>query len=337
MYIKLKIDNFDALPDGAPASFSSHGRGFEIGRENRDWTLPDPRMFISGRHCEVRYEQGEFWLHDVSRNGTFVNGSSQRMAEPHRLAQGDRVRIGPYVVSVSIGVPPPLDKARSTFEDDPFLASVPGPVGTAEAAPTAQSMASAAVEMAAVDLFLRNMAAAAGVPPAVFLQRDTQTLAVEIGSVMRVLVEELASLLRARASAKALAKASHRTMIGSEGNNPLKFVPGADEMLEIMFSARRSGYLGAKESVEHAFADLKSHELATYTAMQSALSRLLDDISPDAIEQKIPPSAFASRKSRAWDTFVATWEAKEGVHENGMLDVFLAYFSEAYAKAVRHK
>ena len=44
-------------------------------------------MFISGRHCEVRYEKGGYWLYDVSRNGTFVNGSRQRIKSPHPPAR----------------------------------------------------------------------------------------------------------------------------------------------------------------------------------------------------------------------------------------------------------
>lgn len=336
MYIRLKIDNFDKLPNGGPLSFVSHGRDFEIGRENRDWTLPDPKMFVSGRHCEIRCDGGAFWLHDVSRNGTFVNGSSQRLAAPHRLNQGDRVRIGPYVVSVSVG-----DSMEATsaghVENAPFPSPTAADWTASAAAPAPQPATSSVSDLAALNEIFRRMAASAGLPPAVFLQRDPHALAEEIGSVLRVVVEELAALLRARASAKALAKSSHRTMIGAQENNPLKFVPGADEMLEIMFSRRRAGYLGAKESVEQAFGDLKTHELATYAAMQAALSRLLDDFSPEAIEKRVPPSAFGSRKSRAWEIFVATWEARENAHENGMLDVFLAYFSEAYAKAAKHK
>lgn len=336
MYIRLSVDNVDKLPNGGPLSFISHGRDFEIGRENRDWTLPDPKMFVSGRHCEIRYDGGAFWLHDFSRNGTFINGSSQRLAAPHRLSQGDRVRIGPYVVSVTIGDSTEHTNAKR-FEDTPSpSARAASWVASAEA-PVAQPATSFISDAAAVNEILRKMAASAGLPPAVFLQRDPHALAAEIGSVLRVVVEELAALLRARASAKALVKSSHRTMIGAQENNPLKFVPGADEMLEIMFSRHRAGYLGAKESVEQAFGDLKTHELATYAAMQAALSRLLDDFSPEAIEKRVPPSAFGSRKSRAWETFVATWEARENAHENGMLDVFLAYFSEAYAKAAKPK
>jgi type VI secretion system protein ImpI len=96
---------------------------------------------------------------------------------------------------------------------------------------------------------------------------------------------------------------------------------------------RRAGYLDAKHSVDEAFQDLKTHEFATYAAMQKALARLLEELSPETIEAKVESSAFSSRKGRAWETFKATWEAKEKPHENGMLDVFLSYFSDAYAKA----
>src|SRR5262245_52690235 len=102
MTMSLKIDNLDQLPDGGPVSFRADKRGFEIGREHRDWTLPDPNMFISGRHCEVRFENGGYWLYDVSRNGTFLNGSTQRVKSPHLLADGDRLKIGHYLVSVSV-------------------------------------------------------------------------------------------------------------------------------------------------------------------------------------------------------------------------------------------
>ena len=185
--------------------------------------------------------------------------------------------------------------------------------------------------------FLRALAHGAGVSPEVFARRDESELAAEIGIVLRTVVEELALLLKARAAAKVLAKTSHRTMVGAADNNPLKFLPSAEEILEAMFARRRPGYLDAKRSFEDAFGDLKTHEIATYAAMQSALGRLLDDLSPESVEKKLPASAFSSKKTRAWDAFVTIWETKEAAHENGMLDVFLAYFSEAYAKAAKPK
>jgi type VI secretion system protein ImpI len=352
MFIRLQINNVDSLPAGISTGYSARGRSFEIGREACDWTLPDPDKFISGRHCEVRYEAGAFWLHDVSRNGTFINGSTHRMAGPHRLDHGDRLLIGRYVIFVSI------DDERATaghrqgdrgstqrempvstgrpldFGGEPFFNPVEQRLG--HRAPVSTSAPSAPFPSTR-DEVLREIAIGAGISPELLQSRDPHEVAAEIGAVLRTLVEELALLLKARAAAKLLAKSTHRTMISAADNNPLKFVPGTDDILEIMFARRRAGYLDAKHSIEDAFRDLKTHEFATYAAMQAALSRLLDDLSPEAIGKKLPPTSFTSKKSLAWDAFVAKWRTMEEAHENGMLDIFLAYFSEAYAKADKQK
>ena len=344
MFISLQINNVDVLPAGLPLGYRSRDRSFEIGRENCDWVLPDPDKFISGRHCEVRYEGSAFWLHDVSRNGTFVNGSNQRLIGPHRLGQGDWLRIGRYVVSVSI------DDGKAAFDTTGNVgggygstqrqmpaAAAQGPDRAIPLPSQVSPPAPASGRPTEAEEILRKIAIGAGIPPEALLLRDGQEVATEIGLVLRLVVDELVLLLKARAAAKVLAKSSDRTMINAADNNPLKFVPGTDEILEIMFARRRAGYLDARHSIEDAFHDLKTHEFATFAAMQAALSRLLDDLSPEAIAKRLPPSSFASKKGRAWDAFVATWRTKEEAHENGMLDIFLAYFSEAYAKAAKEK
>ncbi|RWD38639.1 type VI secretion system-associated FHA domain protein TagH [Mesorhizobium sp.] len=352
MFIRLQINNVDSLPAGMSTGYSARDRSFEIGREACDWTLPDPDKFISGRHCDVRYEAGAFWLHDVSRNGTFINGSTHRMAGPHRLGQGDRLLIGRYVIFVSIDderatTGHPESRHGSTqremlvatgrpldFGGGPFFEPVEQRPG--QRAPV--SMPSPPAPLPSTrDEVLREIAIGAGISPELFQSRDPHEVAAEIGAVLRTVVEELALLLKARAAAKILAKSTHRTMISAADNNPLKFVPGTDDILEIMFARRRAGYLDARHSVEDAFRDLKTHEFATYAAMQAALSRLLDDLSPEAIGKKLPPTSFTSKKSLAWDAFVAKWRTMEEAHENGMLDIFLAYFAEAYAKADKQK
>lgn len=432
MTITLTIDSVDQLPDGGPVSYSARNRGFEIGRQQHlDWTLPDPSRYISGLHCDVRFEKGGYWLYDVSSNGTFLNGSSVRMQSPHRLRSGDRLGIGHYIVRVEIegegadaprpqqmpelpsaapsfsppsfsaadiwdtGVPapPPIDRRElmpepagrsraadfpSQFVDlpdfvadplpapraappaaDPFAspapprpfdapAPVPRPVPRApmvESEPFAPAPGGAPVQplpappvapspgdarAQGLSRFLDGLAAGAGVSPDVFAGRDPAELGYELGEYLKVSVEQLAHLLRARAAAKAITKSSSRTMISAMDNNPLKFIPVPAEIIEIMFTRRRPGFLGSKASLEAGFGDLKRHELATFAAMQKALGRLLDDLSPETIEAKAGGSAFSSKKSRAWDTFVARWESKTEAHENGMLDVFFAYFAEAY-------
>ncbi|TIQ56585.1 MAG: type VI secretion system-associated FHA domain protein TagH [Mesorhizobium sp.] len=352
MYIRLQINNVVSLPAGMSTGYSARDRSFEIGREACDWTLPDPDKFISGRHCDVRYEAGAFWLHDVSRNGTFINGSTHRMAGPHRLDNGDRLLIGRYVIFVSIDderatTGHPQSRHGSTQREMPVATGRPLDFGgrpffePVQQRPGQRAPASTPSPPAPLpstrDEVLREIAIGAGISPELLQSRDPHEVAAEIGAVLRTVVEELALLLKARAAAKILAKSAHRTMISAADNNPLKFVPGTDDILEIMFARRRAGYLDARHSVEDAFRDLKTHEFATYAAMQAALSRLLDDLSPEAISKKLPPTSFTSKKSLAWDAFVAKWRTMEEAHENGMLDIFLAYFSEAYAKADKQK
>jgi len=104
MALTLTIENETSLPDGGPLSVTVTGkRGLDIGRDaHLDWTLPDPSRFISSKHCEVRYRDGGYWLHDVSTNGTFLNGSDGRLKAPHRLRHGDRLTIGQYIVAVAL-------------------------------------------------------------------------------------------------------------------------------------------------------------------------------------------------------------------------------------------
>jgi type VI secretion system protein ImpI len=104
MPLNLKIENETSLPDGGPLSISISGRrNIDIGRDSHlDWTLPDPTRFISSKHAEIRYKEGGYWLHDVSTNGTFLNGGDHRMQAPHRLRNGDRFVIGHYIIAVEL-------------------------------------------------------------------------------------------------------------------------------------------------------------------------------------------------------------------------------------------
>src|SRR5580692_3212820 len=123
MALNLQLVNETTLPDGGPISFRISGkRGIDIGRgAHLDWTLPDLTRYISSKHCEVRYKDGGYWLHDVSTNGTFLNGSGQRMAVPQRLRTGDRFTVGHYIVAVSV------DGEEGAAEANAMLA--PPPLG----------------------------------------------------------------------------------------------------------------------------------------------------------------------------------------------------------------
>ncbi len=107
------------MPHGGPLSYTLSGtHRLDIGRDPYlEWCLPDPT--VSSRHCEIRFPDGAYWLNDVSRNGTFVNQTTQRVQEPCRLRTGDRLYIGQYIIDVRIdgeaGMRQEPDVARPPF------------------------------------------------------------------------------------------------------------------------------------------------------------------------------------------------------------------------------
>jgi type VI secretion system protein ImpI len=104
MPLRLSIENMPSLPDGGPVSIAISGkRGLDVGRDQYlDWVLPDPSRVVSGKHCEIRYQDGGYWLRDTSTNGTFVNQNPRRLTDPHRLQNGDRIEIGHYIIRVDL-------------------------------------------------------------------------------------------------------------------------------------------------------------------------------------------------------------------------------------------
>ena len=104
MPLILTIENETSMPDGGPLSVTvTNKRGIDIGRDQYlDWVLHDPSRFISGKHCEIRFSDGQYWLRDVSTNGTFINRSEFRPDGPHALQSGDQIEIGRYIISVRI-------------------------------------------------------------------------------------------------------------------------------------------------------------------------------------------------------------------------------------------
>lgn len=120
MTLTLRIENRDAIENGGPLSFTTCGTGGRIGRKaGMDWVLPDPGKHVSGHHCDIHYGDGHYWLSDISTNGTYLKGQRQRLSGRHRLVQGDRLIIGPYVIVV--------DEASSATVQRPQAPSPTGP------------------------------------------------------------------------------------------------------------------------------------------------------------------------------------------------------------------
>jgi type VI secretion system protein ImpI len=435
MELTLRIENQTSLPDGGPLSVTIRGqRNIDIGRDSHlDWTLPDPSRFISGKHCEVRYKDGGYWLHDVSTNGTFLNGSDHRMQAPHRLRTGDRFVIGEYIVATVVledegkapdtlrsnevdavdyqslwaddgQIAPPIDSkqlkaagvtsSRLSTDFLDWAVDIPDPVRTSAASPLAtrssdsiadplvsRSGNSASDQMNEVDLwnepsrgttpafeqaqpanevssassggpnasdggveyrnvFFREFVSATGLPEDLLRQRDPTELARQFGAVLRIVVENLIQLLKARAQAKRLARGSSYTLVQATENNPLKFARSANEALSIIFGPRTPSHLDAARAIEQSFENLKSHQVRTYSAMQHALRKLMADLDPAEFEKATQGArGLASlptlRQASLWRAYRSLWQTKVGTADSGPLEVFMLYFGEYYERDER--
>lgn len=182
---------------------------------------------------------------------------------------------------------------------------------------------------------LRAFCEGAGLPPDAANNVDATELARELGKSMRVVAEELKALLGARAATKQFVKSGSRTMMGLTDNSPLKFLPDAIQALDTMYLTPREGYLGGPEAIAEAFGDIKRHQTAVYSAIQPALAQLLEDLSPESVESRAGGGLVGSKKAKAWEVYVERWDAKTHPYENGMLDVFLKYFAEAYDASIK--
>ncbi len=519
----LQIENYDRLSDGGPVSITIGPRGAQIGRSaGMDWVLPDPTRHISSHHFDVSFADGGFWVTDRSTNGTYMQGSQYRLGQPHRLASGDRLQVGHYIIVAQLvqgqpAAPPPAQGTTDPFwqggaspiapapfpgewggdsaagnidpwavaaplapvdvnrappsrrHDDfgdefiqtpryfappeppapyppppaPFAAPpvsamphpqpqspqpepeaasafTPPPPGHAvnpgpdlpPAAPTPEAAAQPAfgemlqsvprprldplpetpmpkpqvltppqlgaetgmaTALATPSLppqpmqggghgtppphgapapkaphpaahgsgqlpaeFITAFCTAAGLDPKLAEGLDAATFGRILGEVMKISTEELMSQLKLRAAARRFTRSAEQTMRRATDNNPLKFLPGPEQALEAVLFRPRAGFLSGAAAIGEAHADLRRHSIAVFAALQPALVKLVEDLSPDAIEASSSGKGFLSgqRKAKFWDSYVETWDAKTHPHENGMLDAFLILFAKGYGDAL---
>ncbi|QUJ70031.1 FHA domain-containing protein (plasmid) [Photobacterium sp. GJ3] len=76
-------------------------QGGSIGRSAQCYFhLEDHNKYLSGTHALITSYNGEFYLNDISTNGTFINGKRALKNQPSALQEGDAVSVGRYEFTV---------------------------------------------------------------------------------------------------------------------------------------------------------------------------------------------------------------------------------------------
>lgn len=225
--------------------------------------------------------------------------------------------------------PPPSVPMPSpaSVQQPPIPAAPPPPIATPH--PDASPVPTGPTDL------VRAFCEGAGLSPEAYADVPPEELARMLGQSLRVVSAEVMTMLQARAEAKYFTRGGERTQRRQADNNPLKFLPDADQAMEAMFLKYRAGFLTGPDGLTEALRDVRLHQAAVFAAIQPALAALVADLAPEVIEEATSGSVLGSgKRGKSWDAYVARWDAKTSPHENGILDEFLLHFAKAYADMV---
>lgn len=115
-------------PDSVIETSKSFGdQGGTIGRgPDNLWVLEDPERYLSACHCRISLENGQYYITDLSTNGTFYNGSANPIGKGAKtgMKDGDTFIIGDYELNVSISKAKTSPDAAGGDYSDPFAGQI---------------------------------------------------------------------------------------------------------------------------------------------------------------------------------------------------------------------
>ncbi|MDL2322130.1 type VI secretion system-associated FHA domain protein TagH, partial [Desulfosarcina sp. OttesenSCG-928-B08] len=98
--------------------------GGYIGRsEDCEWVLPDRSKQISRKHALIMFDEGNFYLEDISANGVFLSLGHELVGngKRHKIEHGEGFIIGEYTVMARLLHNPRAYNSSSVHADDDIL------------------------------------------------------------------------------------------------------------------------------------------------------------------------------------------------------------------------
>jgi len=131
MYLQISIIKSPMGMTDADRIRTFNAQGGYIGRgANNQWVLPDPERFLSTKHCQISSQNGQYFVTDLSTNGTFINGSVEPLGKGNKalLKEGDVFALGEYEFQITQCATADNGAAPGAFNqpdsyDSPFASS----------------------------------------------------------------------------------------------------------------------------------------------------------------------------------------------------------------------
>ena len=163
----------------------------------------------------------------------------------------------------------------------------------------------------------------------------TRELAASFGSILKVVVDGLRDVLRAREELKDQFRLKITTY-GRRENNPIKFSANTEDALHNLLVRHNPAYLEPVEAFEGAFDDLRIHQMAMLAGLRAGYEAMLASFDPDALEQKF--ERYAKRggllggatKQRYWELYRDIFQEMAGDADDSFRTLFGKAFGEGY-------
>ncbi|MBT8438591.1 MAG: type VI secretion system-associated FHA domain protein TagH [Gammaproteobacteria bacterium] len=128
--LTLKVSDNSPSNQNETHVFDESGGSIGRNRDN-DLVLHDPNHFLSRQHAIISYQDGAYYLTDLSENGVFLNRADQPVGKNNtvKLTDHDCLGLGEYELEVSIGVSD-RPEIQERYETGPELAGanpIPSP------------------------------------------------------------------------------------------------------------------------------------------------------------------------------------------------------------------
>ncbi|MEH6492447.1 type VI secretion system-associated FHA domain protein TagH [Halopseudomonas sp.] len=132
MELVFDVVSAQQFEPGLPVSKTFRQAGGVIGRaEDCDWVIPDRKRVVSGRHAEVSFHNGVFYITDTSSNGILLKDSETALpkGKAQAVEHGQVYSLGDFDIRARLAQDPsvfaeptdPIEQPESLIPDDAFL------------------------------------------------------------------------------------------------------------------------------------------------------------------------------------------------------------------------
>lgn len=322
---------------------SLFGRG-----KNNDIVLPDPDRIVSARHCVIDCRGGDYYLTDLSTNGTFINGALKPIGKETSvvLGDGDKFNVGGYTFEVSLRLrPDDIDIANQklVYKENVLKDLEDRRVGVDRRSITQRTQSTKVTadlrEKTSAGQLRREIVKDMGIDPTTLSQQAIARAIEEYTKQTEIIINGLMRLLRTRSSVRNDLRLPVTT-VQEEDNNPLKFSANAIEALDKMLVKTSVRDLPVRDALIEAFDNISDHQAALLTSVKSGYRQMLEQLDPQNFERKLLAKSSVSllpsrNKAKMWDLYCEHFQNVLSDRDKSFHELFGENFIRAYESQVK--